>query len=304
MFLLFTLFHITAGKPCSFCEDGSAVTLPDYLVQLPGFPKLSCSSIDAMIPSLLPDDTVAECKLTHQVSSICGCPMNIDESCSLCGDETFVSFEQKTVELKDLSGLFGGNIPTCELYEAYLRSFHPSDAMCTDSTRETASIDCDCLNSDQKTNDTTKDNNEFEGNNSLDTNGEDTSTFSEFEGYLKKIQYFGASSEEDRFKVFLISRISSVLSMICCIVVLYDCLVLKQKRKNLYNQIVGAMTIFDFIFSFSIALGTLPMNTHGVNVFPGKAGNIVTCKIQGAMIQWGGLISLFMNCSLSTCKSH
>jgi hypothetical protein len=306
LFLLFILFHLSTGDPCSFCQDGSAVSLPDYLVQLPGFPKLSCSSIDAMLPSLLPDDSVPECKLTHQISSICGCPVIVDNPCSLCDAESELSTKLQKVELEEFAELFRGNVPTCELYEAYLRSFHTSDAMCTSSTRESAAVKCGCIDVNQKRNDTTivLDDDKFEGNNSLGTSQGDASKYSEFEKYLNRIQYFGASTKEDRNLLFLISRISSVLSMMCCILVTYDCFLAKQKRKNLYHQIVGVMTIFDFIFSFSVALGTLPMNIHGITVFSGKAGNIITCKIQGATMQWGGLVSLFMNCSLSTCKSN
>jgi hypothetical protein len=41
--------------------------------------------VAAILSSLLPDETVSDCALIRQVSSLCGCTI-IPNSCSLCAD--------------------------------------------------------------------------------------------------------------------------------------------------------------------------------------------------------------------------
>jgi hypothetical protein len=300
--LLFLVFSSAGGDPCTFCDDGSAVTLPDYMVQLPGFPALSCSSIDTMIPSLFPDATSSDCALAHQVSSVCGCPV-IAESCNVCGDRTQVPKAQVLVE--EFAEIFQGNVPTCEFVVAYLRSFHQNDDMCLTS-QEKIGLKCGCYNDTQIVNETDVKNDGDSYGQTNDSNGPemnaDSSELSGMKDYIAHANYFGAVNDEERIRLFIVSRTAAILSAICCIIVIYDCLRFKQKRRNLYHQIVGTMSIFDLMYSFLLSLGTLPMDRNDNTFFPGKCGNIITCKLQGSLMQLSGGVSLLLNCSLSTCK--
>jgi hypothetical protein len=291
-------------NPCTLCNDGSAVTLPNYLVQIPGYPELSCSSVASLIPSLLPDDTVPECTLARQVSSLCGCPV-IPGSCSLCKDGTKAS--KRHVELEEFAEIFGGNIPTCELVEAYLRSFNKSHEICS-ASRESVATRCGCSPTYQTVNKTNVTDSSNRDNSTDLTNviGEnaDNSFFTKANDIVTGAKVYGAQTEEDLSRLYRLSRSASILSVISCIAVIIDCFRLKQRRKNLYNQIVGTMTIFDLMYSISMAFGTLPMDKNDPFVSPGEYGNAATCKIQGAALQWGGLTSLFLNCALSTCTSY
>ena len=143
--LMFVFAFGEGVNPCTLCNDGSAVTLPDYIVQIPGNPQLSCASVAAVIPSLLPDETVPECTLARQVSSLCGCPV-IPGSCSLCKNGT--KAPNRYLELKEFAGIFGGNTPTCELVEAYLRSFPQTDEICM-ASRESVATMCGCPSTTQ-----------------------------------------------------------------------------------------------------------------------------------------------------------
>ena len=64
-----------------------------------------------------------------------------------------------------------------------------------------------------------------------------------------------------------------------------------------------AMSIFDFISQIGLSLTTLPTPMYDQygnpwNVY-GAHGNDTTCTIQGFVIQWAGMTSLFFNVSLS-----
>jgi hypothetical protein len=295
MFLFFLVITLIAGDPCTFCKDGSAVTLPDYLVQLPGYPTLPCSSIDTLIPSLLPDETSSDCTIAHQVSSVCGCPI-LPNACNVCGDESNVPNVHVLVE--EFAEMFQSNVPTCEFVEAYLRSFHQDEDICTTS-RENVAFKCGCNNSSRVANDT--DVKSIVGDSDANF---DKSQLTTVKKYLAQITYFGAVNDEELERLFIISRITAVISAVCCIIVIYDCYRFQQKRRNLYHQLVGMMSIFDLLYSLLMALGTLPMDTNDIAPFPGQYGNNVTCKIQGSLMQFSGAISLLLNCSLSTCKSY
>jgi hypothetical protein len=305
--LLIKIFVVgsSAVDPCSLCQDGSAVT-SDYMVQIPGYSQLSCSTIAAIIPSLLPDETVADCTLIRRLSSICGCPTNPD-SCSLCEDGSKVP--KIHTELEEFAGIYGGYVPTCEIFEAYLHSYHHADKICLTS-RETAATKCGCASSDDSDSQTLSnhtstisDIGDEDNPNNLQKNRSDILGLDKNTSLLyQDVHVYGANTDEDYDTLFILSRISSISSTLCCLLVIYDCFRWKKKRKNLYNQLVGTIQIFDLVYSFSIALGTLPKDANDISFSRGEVGNPVTCKIQGGAIQVGTLTSLFLNCALSTCK--
>jgi hypothetical protein len=302
IFLPLLIAIVNAINPCTLCGDGSDVTKPNYVVRIPGYPEVSCASIANLIPSLLPDETVPECSLARQVSSLCGCPV-IPGSCSLCANGSMPI--NLHVEVEEFAGIFGGNVPSCELVDAYLRSYDPLDDICVASREEIASI-CGCLNIDQSSShsDVIDDGNSTNKTHIHDLLGSnsDPSVFSKTNEIIAGINFFGAKTEYDVSILYRASLSASLLSAICCIFVIIDCIRLKRKRKNLYNQLVGTMTAFDLLYSLSVALGTLPMDKSDAFRSPGEAGNHITCIIQGIGIQWGGLTSLFLSCGLSTCR--
>jgi hypothetical protein len=298
------------SNPCTLCFDGSPVSLPDYVVQIPGYTKLSCLSISAIIPSMLPDETVSECALIRQLSTVCGCPQVLSESCNLCADGS--KAPRLDVELEEFAEIFNGNVPTCELVEAYLHSFPPTDDICL-ASRDASATKCGCPSNQTVTNttisgitNTTEEDQSIRPSNLSDVLGQG-SGLTKFPGrqdIIAQSKFYGAQNDEDISRLYKLSRSSSILSTISCLLVIVDCFRWEKRRRNLYNQIVGTMTIFDLLYSIFIALGTLPMDTADISFSQGESGTSVTCKIQGGAIQWGALTSLFLNCALSTCTSY
>jgi hypothetical protein len=193
------------------------------------------------------------------------------------------------------------------LVEAYLRSFDKSHEICS-ASRDSIALTCGCTLTNQTLNETNILNITVEDNSTVLSNilgkNADNSFFTKAKDIVSAATFYGAQTEEDLSRLYQLSRSASILSTLSCIIVIIDCFRFKHRRKNLYNQIVGTMTIFDLLYSFSMALGTLPMDKDDVFVSPGECGNAVTCKIQGGAIQWGALTSLFLNCGLSTCKLY
>mmetsp|Transcript_736 Transcript_736/g.1206 ORF Transcript_736/g.1206 Transcript_736/m.1206 type:complete len:586 (-) Transcript_736:240-1997(-) len=287
------LWKQASGAPCSLCEDGSAVTLPDKVVRIPMFPEIICASLDTILPQILPDETSDQCTMARQLSSICGCPFQ-EECCWMCPDGSTVPDSGRNVEVVEFSFIFG-IVPTCEIAEAYLHSFPENDELCAYSHQNIASkCGCQVLN-----NETTS-----IGNATVDISdlldGSGSAPIVNQADIVKGVGFFGSSNREDIEMQYLVSRISCILSIIGTLLVLCDCLRHKRRRKNLYNQIVATMASFDLIYSVAGALGTIPMDANDLFASPGEMGNATTCKIQGWALQWGGFTSLFLNCALAT----
>jgi hypothetical protein len=303
--LLATRRHLGAIEPCTLCLDGSSVTMPNSMIEIPGYPKLSCSAIDDLIPSLFPDDTAPECTLARQVSSLCGCPI-LPNSCSLCSDGSAVS--RPDVQIEEFTDIFLGNVPSCQWVEAYLRSFDQDHKVCHTS-REIISSKCGCMGITEIENSTELQNsshwndlrNYSDGVLQSQVNSSNSSSLLDF---LRDATYFGAKTDEDVHRLFWCSRSASFISGISCIALMIDCFRNKKRRRNLYHQIMMTMSAFDLLYSISMAFGTLPMDSNDIFDNLGEIGNSVTCKIQGGTLQWGGITSLFLNCSLSTCKPN
>jgi hypothetical protein len=133
--------HLAAIEPCTLCQDGSPVTMPNSMIEIPGYPKLSCLAIYDLIPSLFPDESAPECTLARQVSSLCGCPI-MPNSCSLCSGGSNVT--RPDILMEEFTDIFLGNVPTCLWVEAYLRSFDQDHEICLTS-REIISSQCGCI---------------------------------------------------------------------------------------------------------------------------------------------------------------
>ena len=121
-----------AASPCTLCADpNSTITLPEKEISVPGFPFInSCGLLDSLIGSFYMDDDPL-CWTLRNVSSICGCPRP-EGGCSLCdGEGTNSTVGNPNLEVPILfQDQFGGLVPTCELFEAYLYNIPETNGTC------------------------------------------------------------------------------------------------------------------------------------------------------------------------------
>eukprot|EP00980_Cylindrotheca_fusiformis_P006574 scaffold1386_cov89-Cylindrotheca_fusiformis.AAC.1 len=117
----------TAIEPsaCTVCQDGSPISMPEALLDVPGFGTLSCGSIDALVGGLYTSDD-SNCQLLQSVSSICGCPGAYDSSnsespCQLCANGA-VPESKKKLPLSYLDDVVNYEGVDCRLLEAYSAS--------------------------------------------------------------------------------------------------------------------------------------------------------------------------------------
>lgn len=297
--LLLLAPYSVSSAACSVCEDGSAPTLPDKIIDIPGLPKnLLCRQIHAVVPLLIPDESSDECIFTRRLSSICGCPRQPD-SCNLCPDGS--AAPNAATPLPSFYSLFvnrDNQSPSCEVVEAYTHSFPSNSSVCLQSQQNAASI-CGCVLKDN-----VFDRNESDsgiltiaGNESL------AGSIGTVDMTGVRFNYFGSTEYWQLDQLMLIFRIASIMSVVAAFIVILDNLRNhKRLKKNIYNQLIVIMAGFDIIFSIAIALIEIPRPTNDLLSSNGERGNDTTCKIQGWFTQWGGLTSLFLNVSLATCK--
>ena len=111
---------------CSLCPNGDNTTLPDRLLDIDGFPVQTCGELE-MATRLLLDEGDSMCSLMQSVSTFCGCPAPIENSCSLCRDGGPVPLPNATFAF--LEPEFGFR-PTCALVEAQLDTFPAGSDQC------------------------------------------------------------------------------------------------------------------------------------------------------------------------------
>lgn len=295
---------VAAASPCILCPDGSSTTLPEKIVDIPGVPVVDCATIARLVPVLFQDDTSQECQLVHQLSTLCGCPRD-ENSCSLCSgdsDGSSSGVSKPTALVGTFSPIFGGIAPNCEVVEAYLHSFSEDDAFCGYAQQE-AWDTCGCP---------------VGGNNLDDGDGRYTGGGGGQQGFNNVTQpttiptvdigaftlgFFGTKGSGRGAMLYSLMRASAILSVIGALVVIFDNLRNRKKMQGLFNQLMVLMAFFDIIYSIAVALVDIPRPTDDFLSTSEERGNMTTCRIQGFMIQFGGLTSLFCNVSLSTCKS-
>lgn len=293
--LILTIGHLAprccvSAAPCTVCRDGSAVTLPEKKVQISAlYPEMQCSSLDSLIPNLFPDENSEECGLIHQFSTLCGCPIP-ENACTLCPDGLAVGAPDAVLNENYAALIPDPDLPpTCDLVQSYLHSVSKQDELCVFSQYD-AVTSCGCSNATTHHNQT--------GIGIADV----------FDGNAASVkpirvgQVFGSKSSEELETLYQVSRVAALMSIVASIIVLQDCL-RKRRIKNVYNQIIATMAVFDILFSIAMALGRLPMPAgNGIGVTEERMGTDATCKAQGFFVQLGLMASLFFNASLSTCK--
>eukprot|EP00980_Cylindrotheca_fusiformis_P014189 scaffold3725_cov114-Cylindrotheca_fusiformis.AAC.6 len=110
---------------CTVCQNGSSISKPEALLDVPGFGTLSCGSIDALVGDLYNSDD-SNCQLLQSVSSICGCPgaydgSNNESSCQLCANGV-VPESKHNLPLSYLDDVVNYEGVNCRLLEAYFES--------------------------------------------------------------------------------------------------------------------------------------------------------------------------------------
>lgn len=286
--LLATMTLALATRPCTLCPDASSTTYPEKVIILPPLPPVTCKVAETSVPIVMPDDTSDECKLTQQISTICGCPKKPD-ACSLCPDGSAVS--NKDTELPMFNPITPDSLFTCELMEAYLHSFSNNEGFCPYAQRQAAEI-CGC----PATTSTGSNDSMWDEHNTTTVEPEVLI----FDATTIRYTFFGATTGSKMDILHWVELLAAMLSIVGALVVIQDNLRNKKRRKNLYNQIITVMALFDIIQAVAIAFQDTPVPRDSKLGTDGNIGNQATCKAQGWAIQFGGLTSLFLNVSLST----
>ena len=276
---LFATTLLRCRAQCTLCMDGSAPTRPDLLIHLPPNPASSCAEMAIFTPLLIADAETERCKLLQRASGICGCP-TIRDGCHLCPHGSLIHPNNTFTQLPQFGEIVEGVTYTCQLMEALLNGTEKDDPFC-DNVQGNAAKPCGCPNATQS--------------------GDAVPFFENLEDELW-FGFQGAKEEKDNLRLYTATRISSGLSIFGALLVLHDCFRFLQRRKHVYNQIVGTMACFDILYSVSIALQQIPRPSGTITSAAGSKGNEATCKAQGWFIQWSGMSSLFLNGALSTCK--
>lgn len=136
----FVMIHISAS--CSICPSGSPVTLIDRPISIPGLTMVqTCGDVEHLFANAT---GASECDLfSSSVTTVCGCSVLEDEPSHICSGGTL---ENASREIPFLAFLFGGVVPTCDYFDAYLqRSLPASDNMCLGAASFWADY-CGCSN--------------------------------------------------------------------------------------------------------------------------------------------------------------
>lgn len=293
--LLLVIQPTISASPCTVCPDGSAITVPDKVVDIPGVPSVDCATVEKLIPVMFQDDSSQECQLVHQLSTMCGCPQ-AKGCCRLCPDGSSVSKPAAPVDV--FSEHFGGSVPSCEVVEAYLHSFSEVDWFCSYAQQEEVWETCGCPVGLESSGGGYTDSSPHYGS----TNATQPPTIPQFDTSGFILGFFGADTTKQGTILYSLMRASAILSIIGALVVIQDNLRSPKKRQGLYNQLIVSMAFFDVIHAIAVALVDIPRPADDLLSTGHERGTMATCKIQGFAVQLGGLSSLFANVSLSTCK--
>lgn len=115
-----------SAEPCTLCNDGSPITLPDENINIEGFLFSSCKQLDLAASTLfkLGSD---QCNIFQSFSTLCGCPKK-PNSCAVCADGGPIAFPDKHVRF--VKDMFGGIEPSCKVFEAFAQSFDEQSDEC------------------------------------------------------------------------------------------------------------------------------------------------------------------------------
>jgi hypothetical protein len=128
---LSSVFTLTKAAPCTVCKHGLSPLVPEKSFAIPGINlNTTCGALDSLIESVIPNEFDPTCQTIQSLGAICECPGSIREtSCRLCPQGNPVNLPTK--ELFIFKNLFGGFVPTCEIFEAYLLSTDADESLCS-----------------------------------------------------------------------------------------------------------------------------------------------------------------------------
>ena len=96
--------------------------------------------------------------------------------------------------------------------------------------------------------------------------------------------------EMDQRAIVIISRVTATLSVIGSTWIINEVLSDKKKIGMVYHRLVLGASAFDFLTSFWLALGSVPMPEGS---WYGAKGNFTTCEMQGFFIVLGGVPPMY-----------
>lgn len=127
-------------SPCSLCHNGTSITLPEKELSLKGFEYIqNCDMLESLVGVLFKSDSET-CTLLQGVGALCGCPPARDDPCVLCPG-SHVGYPKN--EMAFAADPLTGFSPTCEIYDAFLRSESNTSQYCHFTTY-TMNYFCGC----------------------------------------------------------------------------------------------------------------------------------------------------------------
>lgn len=300
----------STSTSCSFCTRGD-ITEPDKLLSVPDFAFVdTCGYLDHAVAVLLEEDD-PQCQRLQALSTYCGCPPP-EDSCTFCPDGSPVGDPDK--EVPWLADVFNGNIPTCELVEAWLAGLPTMDDSC--SSMRLLSAYCGCAarpdHCEFCPGETLKEeyyNVELSGGLrsscelyfmaqyqlSRDDSQCDQSKLVVHncgcnDGFLP---YYGTSTVGQQAALVWIPRVVAFLSLVASSLIFYHILRTKSKGKRLsmYHQMMLMIATFDAITSLVWLVGTSAIQEYSDTGHPwgiyGAKGNNATCTASGFFLQLG-----------------
>eukprot|EP00543_Licmophora_paradoxa_P014599 CAMPEP_0202479482 /NCGR_PEP_ID=MMETSP1360-20130828/95005_1 /ASSEMBLY_ACC=CAM_ASM_000848 /TAXON_ID=515479 /ORGANISM="Licmophora paradoxa, Strain CCMP2313" /LENGTH=723 /DNA_ID=CAMNT_0049106811 /DNA_START=186 /DNA_END=2358 /DNA_ORIENTATION=+ len=319
--------HSPSLAPCGLCPNGEVISDNDWEsheLNITGFPFTNCGQLASAV-DLLFDEASEQCALAQS-----GCPAS-EEGCNMCVDGGTISQPDKPVRfLEDMFGF----APTCQMYEAFARSSVAKDSQecviiqasrgfcgcppvknhCEVCFGETPPPEYDQVRIDP----------EFMRRIGL-PQIDDIPFFTcelvvAFQYGLSaehkfctmmqsqrfrcgcnggEFQYLDANTRSKKAGIAWAPRITAALSFIATLLVIADITRKGEKRKQLYNQIVLLMAIFDSINAFAWVFTTAAIPADSLFPIYGAIGTDTTCTLQGFFSQFGSIGSIYYNVSLS-----
>jgi hypothetical protein len=321
---------------CTLCPRGEAVPDANRTLSIQGIPFETCGEAE-QAAALYLSQTSETCVLFQSVSSLCGCETlsSVESPCSLCPDGSPAGLPDEDLTFL-VEGARGSSIgeadlegvqPTCQVVEAFAKSFEEGSRECLDVQNELVAGACGCPPVD----------------NACDfCPGEDVAfpdkevllaadgfgfvpTCSQIDAFTTQVKkgsdachilgsinyicgcrggeryYFGADTQAQKAAMAWMPRISASLSLFGSSMIIYDIVRNQIKRGSVYHTLMLAMSVFDIFSSIAWGLSTLPIPEYEYGepsgVY-GARGNENTCKTQGFFVQLG-YTSIFYNMSLS-----
>jgi hypothetical protein len=314
---------------CNFCSDGQSVGFPKKNLNITSIPLDTCQQLESAL-LLVVESGSQTCLDFQRFSSYCGCSV-IKNSCEMC-PHGVLTFPEKEVEILQGAYTIGPLVPTCKIIEAIARSTESETKECLLSQMIGGYCGCPPINDhclwcrSHGIPESYLDHKVLPEALKVVTGFQPANAFScrEAQNFLTQVSssdkvcdvvqyrgdicgcyeggfgYFGTEGYPERRKaISILARISASFSIVSVSIICIDVLRDRNRRSNLYCQLMLGMSLFDFFYSVAWIAFSSPIPFDPVNTVLGAAGNSMTCKAQSFFFQLG-LTSIFYNASLKT----